>query len=203
MPIHGVGELNQQGSKILAQLEEDGEPVIITKQGTPIAVLSPLDREQVQDLTLSLAPAFVERRQRAQRELAQGRTSSLDEVTQELVNEAEESAEGQAALAEWRARHPEAGDEARAEDLVFSTQGQALAEETSEVISEIEQLFAEAPNRLANTSAAAVKGWSVAARRLLDGAIALAYESVEQVEKESPSRAESAQGAKAGAGGGD
>jgi prevent-host-death family protein len=195
MPIYGVGELNQQGSKILAQLEEDGEPVVITKQGRPIAVLSALEGEQVRDLTLSLAPAFVERRRRAEEDLRAGRTRSVSEAREELERELEETEEGRAFLAKHRGGQSELHQETLAESGVPAASQAVLKDESSEVISEVEELFADAPTRLADRSTTVVGAWSADARRLIDRAIGRAWELVDQYDQ---GRAESAPRAKAG-----
>lgn len=50
MGIIGIGELQEQASRILQQVREKKATYIITDQGRPVALLVPLDTEQMEAL---------------------------------------------------------------------------------------------------------------------------------------------------------
>lgn len=94
MPFIGIRELARETSKILKAVEEDGEPVIITRQGRPIAALTRVDPEQVEELVLSVAPEHVAARAEAERVVAAGEAVVFDDeptvvIGRSIVPEAE------------------------------------------------------------------------------------------------------------------
>ena len=64
MPKVGVRELKNRASEILRAVREEGAEYIITYQGRPMAVLLPIEEEELEDYVLA-HPHFVELRERA------------------------------------------------------------------------------------------------------------------------------------------
>lgn len=86
MQTVGVRDLVNQGSKILDQLQDDGQPVIVTKRGLPIAVLSAIDQDALYDFVLEHAPEFAADRKATEDDIAAGtvRGTPLADVIAEL-----------------------------------------------------------------------------------------------------------------------
>lgn len=70
----GVRELVNRASALLDGLEQGGAPVIVTRHGRPVAVLSPIDTEAFYDHVLAQAPEFVRGRASAEQEILAGDT---------------------------------------------------------------------------------------------------------------------------------
>jgi prevent-host-death family protein len=167
MPIIGVRELSRQTAGVIDELEKSGEPVIITKQGRPVATLSAVSPEQIQDLTLALAPTFVETRRRTDADLESGRVRSLDEVSSDLMREAVRSPVGRRVLAQ-RQDH--------------------LAKRQAEIVDQIQQLFSEAPGRLATEGTTFADAWADSTHALMEGAVEAARQSARRLEEQVPGR---------------
>lgn len=84
MAVVGIRELANGLSKYIEMVETTGEPLVITRHGKPIAAMQVLDQERLEALVLATAPQFVQDFERADRELAEGKTRSTDEVRAEL-----------------------------------------------------------------------------------------------------------------------
>ena len=85
MPIVTVRDLQRNPAEVLRQLEERGRPTFVTRHGRPIAVLMPVDEEELYDFVLSHAPEYVADMRTADEEVARGdRGRSLEEVLAEL-----------------------------------------------------------------------------------------------------------------------
>lgn len=92
----GVRDLANRASAVLDSLEQGGQPVIVTRRGHPIAILSPIDADEFYDYVLARSPEFVSGRQAAEKRFARGEYGqSLDEVLAEL--DAEDSADSASA----------------------------------------------------------------------------------------------------------
>ena len=48
MALIGIRELRQKTAEILRRVQQNGEAYVITQQGRPIALLSPLDQEKIE-----------------------------------------------------------------------------------------------------------------------------------------------------------
>lgn len=48
MALIGVRELRQKTAEILRRVREEGQAYVITQQGRPVALLSPLDQEKIE-----------------------------------------------------------------------------------------------------------------------------------------------------------
>lgn len=85
METVGVRDLANRASAVLDQLEQGGQPVIVTRRGRPIAVLSPIDAEEFYDYVLAHSPEFVTGRKAAEERFARGEYGEpLDDVITEL-----------------------------------------------------------------------------------------------------------------------
>jgi len=95
MPIVGLRQLSRETGDVIEQLEKDGEPVVVTRHGKPIAALTAVSEEQAAAFALALVPEFVASRNRASQAIAagEGRPASdlLAEVEAEEVEEVEEA----------------------------------------------------------------------------------------------------------------
>ena len=85
MPIVTVRDLQRNPAGVLRQLEERGRPTFVTRYGRPIAVLMPVDEEELYDFVLGHAPEYVADMRAADEEVARGdHGRSLEEVLAEL-----------------------------------------------------------------------------------------------------------------------
>jgi prevent-host-death family protein len=81
----GVRDLVNRASAVLDGLEQGGQPVVVTRRGYPVAVLSPIDAEEFYDYVLANAPEFVQGRKAADERFARGEYGQpLDDVMAEL-----------------------------------------------------------------------------------------------------------------------
>ena len=95
MPAMGIRALLRDAKAVFERIEQDQEPVLITRRGRPFAALVPVDPENAEALILSSAPELVESRRRAENSRAEGRTISLEDALRDLdVDEAAEADEG-------------------------------------------------------------------------------------------------------------
>jgi prevent-host-death family protein len=85
MPFIGIRELARETSKILKSVEDDGEPVIITRQGRPIAALTRVDPEQVEELVLSIAPEHVNARTEAEEAVRAGEAVVFEDEPTDVI----------------------------------------------------------------------------------------------------------------------
>ena len=85
METVGVRDLANRASAVLDQLEQGGQPVIVTRRGRPIAVLSAIDAEEFYDYVLAHSPEFAAGRKVAEERFARGEYGQpLDDVIAEL-----------------------------------------------------------------------------------------------------------------------
>ena len=85
METVGVRDLANRASAVLDRLEQGGQPVIVTRRGRPIAVLSAIDAEEFYDYVLAHAPEFAAGRKAAEERFARGEYGQqLDDVIAEL-----------------------------------------------------------------------------------------------------------------------
>lgn len=54
-----IRELGRQVSGVVKEVTSTGRPAFVTHRGTPVAVLLPLDPEQLEDYVLANAPEYV------------------------------------------------------------------------------------------------------------------------------------------------
>jgi prevent-host-death family protein len=92
MATVGLRELSRETGKVIEDVQESGEPMLILRRGTPIAALVPVDAENRNRLLLEGLPSFIAERKAAEEGIAAGRTRPLSEVMAEA-----EAAEGDTA----------------------------------------------------------------------------------------------------------
>lgn len=80
MPSIGLRELGRSLSAVIHEVRESGEPTVITDRGRPVALISPIDEDALEDFILANAPAFVSGMATADEELRAGETTSLGSV---------------------------------------------------------------------------------------------------------------------------
>jgi prevent-host-death family protein len=83
MAFVGIRELSREISKTLGRLEQDGEPVIITNHGRPVAALVAVDQHNLEDLVLAATPEAARRRRAADDAIAAGQGVRLADVSVE------------------------------------------------------------------------------------------------------------------------
>jgi antitoxin (DNA-binding transcriptional repressor) of toxin-antitoxin stability system len=84
MAVVKMRELLRQPKSVFETLERTGEPIIVTREGEPVAALFPVDREQAAEMAMAALPEFVESRARAANARSEGRTSSAAELLREF-----------------------------------------------------------------------------------------------------------------------
>ncbi len=72
MPKVGVRELKNRTSEILRAVREEGVEYVITYQGRPMAVILPVDDEEMEDYVLTHHPHFIALRERAREAIRRG-----------------------------------------------------------------------------------------------------------------------------------
>ena len=90
MPVVGIRQLARNASAIIHEVSETRRPTVVTDRGKPVGVIYPFDEEDLEDYVLANAPEYVARREQADRDIAEGRTFSLEEALARL--EAEDKA---------------------------------------------------------------------------------------------------------------
>lgn len=48
MALIGIRELRQKTAEVLRRVQQEGQAYVITQQGRPVALLSPLDQEKIE-----------------------------------------------------------------------------------------------------------------------------------------------------------
>ncbi len=89
MPVVGLRDLSRKTHGVVEQLEKDGEPLVITRHGKPIAILSSVSEEQAAPLAFAIAPQLVADRERAAEEIEAGEGESASDLLAEFEAEDE------------------------------------------------------------------------------------------------------------------
>jgi prevent-host-death family protein len=84
VPIVGLRQLSRETRDVLEQLEQDGEPVVVTRHGKPIAALTAVSEEQAAAFALAVVPEFVASRDRAAEAIAAGEGEPASQLLAEL-----------------------------------------------------------------------------------------------------------------------
>ncbi|MEO7804853.1 MAG: type II toxin-antitoxin system prevent-host-death family antitoxin [Actinomycetota bacterium] len=84
--VVNVRELSRQTSRVLDQVEGGGV-VLVTKNGRPVATVTPISAEALEDFVLAQAPMFVEAMDEAERDLEAGNTTNLDALIDEFSSD--------------------------------------------------------------------------------------------------------------------
>ena len=91
MPVIGLRDLSRKTRDVVERLEHDDEPIVITRHGRPIAMLSRVPEDQTASVALAVAPRFVADRERAAQEIEAGEGEPATALLAEF--EAEEGEE--------------------------------------------------------------------------------------------------------------
>jgi prevent-host-death family protein len=84
MPIIGLRQLSRETADVVEQLQSNGEPVVVTRHGRPVAALITVDDSRIEDLLLSSTPSVIESAREAEGAVAAGTTKSLSEALAEM-----------------------------------------------------------------------------------------------------------------------
>jgi prevent-host-death family protein len=87
MPVVGLRQLSRETREVIEQLEKDGEPVVVTRHGRPIAALTPVSEREAAALALAIVPEFVASRERAARSIEAGEGKPVSELLAEFEAE--------------------------------------------------------------------------------------------------------------------
>jgi hypothetical protein len=79
-----IREFSRQASALLHALRNSPRPAVITDRGRPVGLVYGLDPDEFEDFVLEHAPEYVEARQLAERELADGTARRLSDVVADL-----------------------------------------------------------------------------------------------------------------------
>ncbi len=80
MAIVKMRDLLRTPRPVFEELERTGEPILLTRDGQPVAALYPVDPEQSEQAALAALPEFVESRARASAARREGLTASAAEL---------------------------------------------------------------------------------------------------------------------------
>jgi len=81
---YGIRELQRRSSEIVDELERSRRPALVTRHGKPVAVLSPIDEDALEDFILANAPEYVASMAEADEDGRSGRARPLADVVAEL-----------------------------------------------------------------------------------------------------------------------
>lgn len=85
MPTIGIRELSNNTSSVVEEVSRSGRPMLVTKNGKPVAALIAVDEEALLDYVLATSPDYVRSINLAESEISQGdRGRDLEEVLAEL-----------------------------------------------------------------------------------------------------------------------
>ncbi len=82
-----VRELGRNASRVVNEVAKSGRPALVTRHGTPVVALVPIDEGALEDFILANAPEFVRDMRQADRDLRRRRTRPAAEVFAELERE--------------------------------------------------------------------------------------------------------------------
>ena len=86
MDTVGIRELADRASSVVSEVERTGHPVLVTRRGRPVAVVTAIDEDAFYDYVLANAPEYVRDMRDAEDRFARGDSDSrpLHEVLAEL-----------------------------------------------------------------------------------------------------------------------
>lgn len=84
MQTYGIRELQRRSSEIVDELERSRRPALVTRHGKPVAVLSPIDEDALEDFILANASEYVASMGEADEDGRSGHTRALADVVAEL-----------------------------------------------------------------------------------------------------------------------
>ena len=80
MPVVGIRQLARNASAIIHDVSKTGKPTVVTDRGKPVGVIYPFDEEDLEDYILANSPELAKRLERADRDIAEGKMISLEEL---------------------------------------------------------------------------------------------------------------------------
>jgi prevent-host-death family protein len=89
MPVVGLRQLSRETRTVVKQLDTDGQPVVITDRGRPVAALVAITEQDAAAYALAVTPEFAASRDRATAAIAAGQGKPASRIRAEL--EARES----------------------------------------------------------------------------------------------------------------
>jgi len=85
MTMIGIRDLGRNPSEVVDEVTRTQRPTIVTRNGKPVAVMLPLNEDDLENYILAQAPEYVTSRREADADLVAGQTRALDEVLGKLV----------------------------------------------------------------------------------------------------------------------
>ena len=84
-------DLARQTAEMLDELERTRRPILVFRNGRPVAALVAIDEDKLADFTLANAPAFVASLDQADEDARRGRLRRTTEVFEELETDSSAS----------------------------------------------------------------------------------------------------------------
>jgi prevent-host-death family protein len=84
MGIVSIRELSRNTSGVVDEVARSGRPALVTKHGTPVVAVVPIDEGDLEDIVLARAPEYLADMTAADEDLAVGRTRAAAGVFEEL-----------------------------------------------------------------------------------------------------------------------
>jgi prevent-host-death family protein len=75
-----IRELSRNASRVIDRVIRTGRPTLVTRRGTPVAAVVPLDAGDVEDLVLARTPEYLADMAAADDDVAARRGQFVDEV---------------------------------------------------------------------------------------------------------------------------
>lgn len=116
MAIVKMRDLLRDPSTVFEALEKDDEPILLTRHGTPVAMLTRVSPTQATQAAMAALPEFVERRHFADQAMREGRTISSAELLERLASD-EEGGQGSGVVSSVGAGDPTHTGWERAEEV--------------------------------------------------------------------------------------
>lgn len=82
--VVNVRDLARETSRIADEVEQ-GSSFLLTRRGVPIATVTPIDPDALEDFILANAPEFVASRRETDEALAAAKTESADDVFERVL----------------------------------------------------------------------------------------------------------------------
>ncbi len=84
MSTVSIRELSRNASGVVSDVASSGRPAVVTKHGTPVAALVPINAGDLEDFVLATAPQYLADMTAADEDLRAGRTRNAADVFAEL-----------------------------------------------------------------------------------------------------------------------
>lgn len=78
MTLIGTRNFRAQAERILRELRKRKTEFVITDHGRPIAIIIPVNQEELEDYTLATHPFFMQMRERAREEIEAGEAVGIE-----------------------------------------------------------------------------------------------------------------------------